>query len=316
MRSIQAKILILALITVALIGLFLLYGLPNNWEYALERRSYKVASILIVSCCVAYSSVVFQTLTNNKILTPSIMGFEAVYLLFQTLIVFIYGDKTFQIIKSTDNFFLSIGLTMAFAFLLFLFIFKKGKSNMYFLLLIGLVLGTLFGTVSSFLQLIIDPNDFFIIQGKMFASFNKINVDLFWYALGFLLLCFVIGFRQIKNLDLIALGRENAINLGLDYNKTVKLYLFIISVLVAVSTALVGPMTFLGILVTNLTYELFKTYKHAILIPACCLVSCVAVLGGQFFVEQVFNFNTTISIIINFIGGIYFMFLLLKAKKV
>lgn len=313
--SIQVRLLILVLICLGLSGLFLFFALPNNWEYALERRSYKVASMIIVSCCIAYSSVVFQTLTNNKILTPSIMGFEAVYLLFQTIIVFIYGDKTFQIIKTTDNFFISVGLMLLFAFFLFVLIFKKGKNNMYFLLLIGLVLGTLFGTLSSFLQLIIDPNEFLIIEGQMFASFNKINTDLFWYALGLMLICFIIGFKNIKNLDLIALGKDNAINLGLDYDKNIQLYLAIISVLVAVSTALVGPMTFLGILVTNLTYELFKTYKHSILIPACCLVSCVAVLGGQFVVERVFNFNTTISIIINFTGGIYFMFLLLKAKK-
>lgn len=313
--SIKNKIFVFVLITLVLSGLFLFYNLPNNWEYALERRGYKVASMIIVSCCIAYSSVVFQTLTNNKILTPSIMGFEAVYMLFQTLIVFIYGDKTFQIINNESNFFISIGLMLVFAFFLFVLIFKRGNSNMYFLLLIGLVLGTLFGTVSSFLQLVIDPNEFLIIESQLFASFNKINTDLFWYALAFMLLSFGVGFRKIKDLDLIALGKENAISLGLDYGKTIKLYLAIISVLVAVSTALVGPMTFLGILVTSLTYEMFKTYKHSILIPACCLVSCVAVLGGQFMVEQLFNFNTTISIIINFIGGIYFMFLLLKAKK-
>lgn len=310
------KIGVLSLLVLSLSSLFLFYQLPGNWEYALERRSIKVATMLIVSCCIAYSSVVFQTITNNKILTPSIMGFEAVYLLFQTLIVFIYGDKTFQMITSSGNFFLSIGLMLIFAFLLFVFIFKKGKSNMYFLLLIGLVLGTLFGTISSFLQLVIDPNEYLIIEGQMFASFNKINSDLFWYALVVMAGSFLVGFRKIRRLDLIALGRENAINLGLNYNKSVRNYLFLIALLVAVSTALVGPMTFLGILVTNLTYELFKTYSHAILIPACCLVSCIAVVGGQFLVERVFAFNTTISIIINFIGGIYFMFLLLKAKKV
>ena len=314
--STTSKIMILVLLTLSLSGLFLFYNLPNYWEYALERRGFKVASMIIVSCCISYSSVVFQTLTNNKILTPSIMGFEAVYMLFQTLIVFIYGDQTFEVIKNSENFFLSIGMMLAFAFLLFLLIFKRGNSNMYFLLLIGLVLGTVFSTVSSFLQLIIDPNEFLIIEQKMFASFNRMNFDLFWYALGFMLLCFVIGFRKLQNLDLISLGRENAVNLGLEYNKTIRFYLFIISVLVAVSTALVGPLTFLGILVTNLTYELFKTYKHHILIPCCCLVSCIAILGGQFLVEQVFNFNTTISIIINFIGGIYFMFLLLKVRKV
>lgn len=314
--STKAKIVVLILLTLALSGLFLFYSLPSSWEYALERRGFKVASMLIVGSCIAYSSVVFQTLTNNKILTPSIMGFEAVYMLFQTLIVFIYGDQTFQVIKNSGNFFISIGLMLLFALLLFVLIFKKGKSNMYFLLLIGLILGTVFSTVSSFLQLVIDPNEFLIVEQKMFASFNRMNFDLFWYGLGFMVLCFVFGFRKLQNLDLISLGRENAINLGLDYNKTVRYYLFIISVLVAVSTALVGPLTFLGILVSNLTYELFKTYKHIILIPCCCLVSSVAILGGQFLVEQVFNFNTTISIIINFIGGLYFMFLLLKVRKV
>lgn len=313
--SIKNKILILLLTTLILSGLFLFYNLPTNWEYAFERRSYKIASMLIVSCCIAYSSVTFQTITNNKILTPSIMGFEAVYLLFQTLLVFIYGDKTFNIINNTENFFLSIGFMLAFAFLLFQLIFKKEKNNLYFLLLIGLVLGTLFGTFSSFLQLIIDPNEFMIIENKMFASFNNINTHLFWYALIAMVISFTAGYRKLKNLDVIALGREKAISLGLNYNKTVRLYLFIIAVLVAVSTALVGPITFLGILVTNLTYELFKTYKHSLLIPACCLVCCITILGGQFIVEHIFNFNTTISIIINFVGGIYFMYLLLKVKK-
>src|SRR5690554_5233332 len=314
--NIKTKIFFLTIVTLVLSGLFLFYKLPNNWEYALERRGFKVAAMLVVGCCIAYSSVVFQTLTNNKILTPSIMGFEAVYMLFQTVIVFIYGDQTFQFIKNSGNFFISVGLMMVFALLLFVLIFKKGKSNMYFLLLIGLVLGTIFTTMSSFLQLVIDPNEFLVVEQKMFASFNRMNIDIFWYALGFMILCFVIGFRKLKHLDLISLGRENAISLGLDYNKSVKFYLFIIAVLVAVSTALVGPLTFLGILVTNLTYELFKTYKHSILIPCCCLISGVAIVGGQFLVEQVFNFNTTISIIINFIGGLYFMFLLLKVRKI
>src|SRR5690606_22313624 len=223
--STKAKIVVLILLTLALSGLFLFYSLPGNWEYALELRGFKVASMLIVGSCIAYSSVVFQTLTNNKILTPSIMGFEAVYMLFQTLIVFIYGDQTFQVIKNSENFFISVGMMMVFALLLFVLIFKRGKSNMYFLLLIGLVLGTIFTTVSSFFQLVIDPNEFLIVEQKMFASFNRMNIDIFWYALGFMILCFIIGFRKLQNLDLISLGRENAINLGLDYNRTVKFYL-------------------------------------------------------------------------------------------
>ena len=314
--SIKQKIALLILINLLIGGLFLTFDLPSNWSYALEKRSLKVAAMLVVSCSIAYSSLIFQSLTNNRILTPSIMGFEAIYLLFQTLIVFLYGDKTFTVINHSENFFLSVLFMLGFAVVLFRFIFKKGQNNLYLLLLIGLVLGTLFATVTNFLQLIIDPNEFLMLHGTIFASFNKINYHLFWYALALMIICFVIGARNFKYLDLITLGRENTISLGLDYFKTVRLYLFIISTLVAVSTALVGPITFFGIMVTNLTYELFRTYKHSILVPACCLISCIAVFGGQFLVEHLFNLRTTISIIINFAGGLYFMFLLLRVKKI
>ena len=295
-------------------GIFMFYGGIAS-EYIMERRAFKLITIVMVSCCVAYSSVIFQTITANKILTPAIMGFEAVYLLFQTAIVFFYGDKTFQVLNNDENFLLSVFFMMLFALLMYFLIFKKGNNNLYLLLLIGLVMGTLFSTLSSFMQLVIDPNEFSIIEGKMFASFNRINMNLFGLSIGTLALVFLIGHRYIKYLDVIALGKENAINLGVRYDRVVRLYLLLISVLVAVSTALVGPITFLGILVTNLTYELFKTHRHSILISACCVVSCISLICGQFLVENVFNFSTTISIIINFLGGVYFLFLLMKTQK-
>lgn len=305
----------LSLLALALVSGFLFLDLPENWGYALERRGTRIAAITIVSVAVAFSSVSFQTLTDNRILTPSIMGFEAVYFLFQTLIVFLYGDKTFQVIDQEGNFFLSILFMLGFALLLFTFLFKKGRNNMYLLLLIGLVLGTLFNTFSSFLQMVIDPNEFLTLQGRMYASFNNVNHDLLWYGAGTALVAMVIGGSNLKYLDVMALGRDNAINLGVDYFKKARLFLFLIAVLVAVSTALVGPMTFLGILVTNLTYELFKTHRHSILIPACTLVCILSLLVAQWIVERVLDFNSTVSIIINFVGGLYFMYLLFKTKK-
>lgn len=316
MKAITVKMGILIALALVFCAFFLAYDLPSDWHYAFQRRSLKILAIVIVSCAVAFSSISFQTLTNNRILTPSIMGFEAVYLLFQTVIIFLYGDKTFVSVNSKENFFLSILMMLGFALLLFALIFKKGKNNMYQLLLIGLVLGTLFHTLSSFLQLIIDPNEFLMLQGTLYASFNDINFDLIWYAVAALILCMILALPKLKYLDVLLLGRENAINLGVDYFKTARFFLFLIAVLVAVSTALVGPIVFLGILVSNLTYELFRSFRHHILIPACCIICIIAIMGAQYLVENLFNFNANISIIINFVGGIYFMYLLFKAKKI
>ena len=313
--SIKKNLVIAVLLMLSMAALFLFYRLGNNWEFALQLRSVKVIAILIVAASVAYSSVAFQTLTNNRILTPSIMGFESLYLLIQTLIVYMYGDETYKVLSSMDNFLVSVIGMIGFGLLLYFMIYKKGKDNIYLLLLVGIILGTLFSSLSSFMQLLIDPNDFFIVQGKMFATFNKINTDLLWPSSIILVVILFFGFRMAKYLDVMALGREQAINLGLNYNGLVKMFLVMIAILVSISTALVGPITFLGLLVTSLTYELFKTHKHSIIIAACCIVSAVALLAGQFIMERILNLSTPLSAIINMVGGLYFIYLLLKVKK-
>lgn len=315
MKQSSRQITLLLALTLLVVAVFFLYDLTGNLEYVLERRAYKIAALLLVAWSVGYSSLVFQTLTGNRILTPAIMGFEAVYLLFQTLIVFLYGDKTFRVLTESRNFGWSVLMMLGFAGLIYLFVFRREKNNMYFLLLTGLILGTLFSTLSSFVQMLLDPNEFSLVEARIFASFNKMNTDLLGYAAGACGLMLILAFRYHKYLDVLALGREQAINLGINYKRVVLVFLFITSVLVSVSTALVGPITFFGILVTNLTYELFKTHRHSVLLPACGLISSVTLVAGQFLVEKMFNMTTTISILINFIGGVYFLYILLTAKK-
>mgnify|MGYP000975954110 FL=1 len=312
----KAKLWIAAGALVAVIALYLFWQMGGSWQFALNLRYVKVLAILVVACCVAYSSVAFQTITHNRILTPSIMGFESVYLLIQTIVVFVYGDNTYRVLSDWGNFAISIIGMVGFAFLLYLLIYKRGKDNLYLLLLVGVVTGILFNSLSSFMQLLIDPNDFFIVQGKMFASFNKINRNLLGLASVIMLVTLYIGVRLARYLDVLALGRDQAINLGLNYNRMVQLFLALIAVLVSVSTALIGPITFLGLLVTNLTYELFRTYRHRVLITACCLVTGITLLGGQFVMERLFNLSIPVSAIINFAGGLYFMYLLLRVRKI
>ncbi|GEN32931.1 hypothetical protein ADA01nite_03910 [Aneurinibacillus danicus] len=121
--------------------------------------------------------------------------------------------------------------------------------------------------------------------------------------------------RFAKYLDVLSLGREQAINLGIDYDHVVKRLLIIIAILISIATALVGPITFLGLLVANVAYEFLKTYKHKYLIVGSIFISIIALLGGQLIVERVFTFSTTLSVIINFIGGVYFIYLLLRENK-
>ncbi|MFD2967817.1 iron chelate uptake ABC transporter family permease subunit [Sphingobacterium bambusae] len=309
------KFLMILLLLFVVAGLFMFYDVGANSNYVLSKRGIRLASMLVVGISVAFSSVIFQTLTNNRILTPSIMGYEAIFILFQTIIVFLYGDKAFKVISQQENFFYAVLLMLVFSVVMYLLMFGKQKRGMFYLLLTGMVMGTLFQTLSQFMHVLIDPNEFSIVQNFMFVSFAKMNTKLLSMASITMLLTIVYALYHARYLDVIALGREHAINLGLDYNKLVRRFMLVISLLVSVSTALVGPITFLGILVTNLTYELFTTRKHRWMLWICSVIACLCLVLGQFLVEHVLRFSTTVSIVINFIGGVYFMYLIWISRK-
>src|SRR5690554_3289160 len=150
----KTKISILVAIAVGVILLFLFYDL-NHWEYALPRRGTKVLAIVITGCAIAFSTVIFQTITNNRILTPSIIGFDSLYLLIQTFIIFSFGSMSIFAVNQNINFMISVSFMIVFAFIFYKFLFRGETHNIYFLLLIGLVFGTFFSSMSTFMQVLI-----------------------------------------------------------------------------------------------------------------------------------------------------------------
>ncbi|KAA9020010.1 iron chelate uptake ABC transporter family permease subunit [Niallia endozanthoxylica] len=308
------KIGILLLATAILIAIFLFTDIKGSWDYVLSKRTEKIAAMVLTGAAIAFSTVVFQTITNNKILTPSIIGLDSLYMLIQTVLIFAFGSMN-SLMSKNINFFISIALMGVFVGILYKIIFKREGNNLYFLLLIGIIFGTFFQSITSFMQVLIDPNEFMRIQDKMFASFNNINGDLLLISFILIILVTLYFLQFAKYLDVISLGKEQAINLGVDYDRIVKRLLIVVAILISISTALVGPITFLGLLVVNVTYQLFNTYKHSFLIFGSILVSIISLVGGQLIVERVFTFSTTLSVIVNFIGGVYFIYLLLKQRK-
>ncbi|MGE7933009.1 iron chelate uptake ABC transporter family permease subunit [Viridibacillus arvi] len=311
----STKMILLAAFAAVFCGLYLFQGLNGSYDYALPRRGIKVLAMAITGIAIAYSTVVFQTITHNRILTPSIMGLDSLYMLLQTVIIFFLGSGHIVVLNTKVNFVLSLVVMIGFALLLYKFLFRTGKQPIYFLLLVGIILGTLLGSITTFMQVLIDPNEFMRVQDKMFASFNNVSGDLVWFALIIVLVTMIYGWRMVRDLDVLSLGRDNAINLGVPYDKVVKRMLVISAILIASSTALVGPITFFGLIVANLSYQFFKTYKHTVLITGAGLMSLVALIGGQWIVERVFTFSTTLSVIVNFVGGIYFIYLLLRESR-
>ena len=311
----KKKLIFLSVIALALIAVFMLINASGHWNYVLKLRGKKVLAMIITGGAIAFSTVVFQTITNNRILTPSIMGLDSLYMLFQTFMVYIFGSASLNMMGKNVNFIISVGLMALFSMVFYKLLFRREGQNIYFLLLLGLIFGTLFQSLSTFMEVLIDPNEFQIVQDKMFASFNNINTELLVLSIVLMAGVAIYFARYAKYLDVIALGKDQAVNLGVDYDKVVKRMLVVVAILISISTALVGPITFLGLLVANVSYQFMKTFKHHFLIIGAMLLSVIALVGGQLLVERVFTFSTTLSVIINLAGGVYFLYLLLKESK-
>lgn len=140
-RNLKIIYLLVALLLV--IGVYMFTFTGAKLDFVLPRRGYKIAAMLLISFAIGYSSVIFQTIAENRILTPSIMGFDSFFLLIQSVLVFVYGDKTYQVLNTESNFLVSVGLMLVFAFLMYQLVFKKESKSIYVLLLVGLLLGTL-----------------------------------------------------------------------------------------------------------------------------------------------------------------------------
>ena len=312
-KKIYLKIGIMFSLALIAILLYMFHEIGPRPDFVLPRRGMRVLSMVLVSTAIAYSSVVFQTITNNRILTPSIIGFESIYMFIQTAIVFLFSTGAY-FVTGTANFLLSAFFMILFSLVLYKILFGGERQNIHLILLVGMILGSMFSSFTSFVQMIIDPNEFFILQNSMFASFNSINQEIIMIASIMIIATLLYSFHLNKYLDIIALGKENSIGLGVNHATFSRQYLLIIAILVSVSTALVGPITFLGVMVTNLTYQYLKTHKHRYTLITCVFMTIFTIITGQILISRIFNFSLNLSIIINFVGGIYFMYLLLRDK--
>src|SRR5690625_4051174 len=190
----KKKTIRLLVIAGLLVVLYVFYDLSRNISYILPRRIIKVVAIILTGGAIAFSTTIFMTITNNRILTPSVMGLDSLYLLIQTMIIFLFGSKSLVMMNSHLNYLLSIGVMVLFSLVLYRFLFRGEQNNIYFLLLIGIILGTFFSSFTSFMQVLIDPNEFMVAQDRMFASINNVNTDLVYFSFGLILFAVIYFF--------------------------------------------------------------------------------------------------------------------------
>ncbi|MCF6118068.1 iron chelate uptake ABC transporter family permease subunit [Mesorhizobium muleiense] len=310
----EGRLAMMAAVAVLVGVAFMTIGLRGDLAFVVELRAARLAAMVLVGVAVAVSTVVFQTVCANRVITPSIMGLDALYVFCQTALVFALSGFGVAGIDPRLHFLGNFTAMTSLALALFLPMLRR-RFDLTLMLLTGVVLGVLFRSLTTLLARLLDPNDFAVLQGTVFASFNAVEPDLLLLAGVITVAGVAIAWRARHVLDVLALGTDTAIGLGVAWRGTAAGLLVVVAALVSASTALVGPMAFLGLLVVSLTERIVGTNRHAILLPAAALTAIIVLVGGQTILQHALGGEGSLGIVVEFVGGIVFLAILFAGGR-
>lgn len=315
-RRLKTSMVVLAGLVLLFIGLYqFAFVNPKFFAYAMGLRLPRLAVILIAGFAISAAAIVFQTIIRNTIVTPCLLGMNSLYLLIHTAVVFFLGSGSLFAVNPVYAFAADVIVMGFVAGFIYYTIFQKTGGNVLYVLLIGTVLSTFFSSMQNSLTRIMDPNEYDALLNTLTASFTNVNAACI--IPGALLLAAIAWWlrKDLAILDVISLGREQAVSLGVDYERPLRRLMVGVALYIAVATALVGPLSFLGLITANVARRLFTTYRHTWLIAGSACVGMLILTAGQFVVEHVMVYAVPVSVFVTIGGGIYFLYLVLTAGK-
>jgi len=310
------------LITLIVLGLLASYGLlvyknpvpvdSPSFLPVVKRRMVALVAMIISAVCQSLSTVAFQSSTNNRIITPSLLGFEALYATIHTSTMFFFGATVFISLNNVGSFLFQVVVMVLMCLILYGWLLSGKYGNLQLMLLIGVIIGTGLRSISSFMRRLLAPSEFDVLQAKLFGSVSNANADYFPIAIPIVIVAAILIFAYAKKLNVLSLGKSASMSLGVNSRFGTIYTLVLVAILMSISTALVGPLTFYGFLVAAMTYMAVPTHDHRYIFPMALAIGFLVITGSYFFMYHVFRAQGVVSIIIEMFGGIAFLIVILR----
>lgn len=314
----RKKMIVMFVLFILAAALYMTVGVKFEnqklFEYSMKIRMPKLIAMMITAYAIGSAAIVFQSIINNTIVTPCLLGMDALYTMIHTILVFILGSGSALVVNANCSFLIDLVIMGVTATIIYSYLFKKTKHNVLYVLLIGTVLTSLFSSIQSTMTRIMDPNEYDTLLTTLVASFSNVNSEIMILSITVLLIVAIALRKELYILDVLTLGKEQAINLGVDYDASIRKLLLGVTLYIAVATAMVGPLAFLGLIIANLSRQLLRTYRHTQLISGSVLFGMIILIGGQLIVEKIFVYAIPVSVFITLFGGMYFLYLLLRRR--
>ena len=164
------------------------FGNSKLFAYSMRIRVPKLIVMLITAFAIGGASIVFQSIINNTIVTPCLLGMNSLYTLIHTAVVFVAGSASIVASNANLAFAVDVMIMGAAATVIYSWLFKKTKHNVLYVLLVGTVLTSFFSSIQSTLTRVMDPNEYDTLLNNLVASFSNVNSEIIVFCLALLAL--------------------------------------------------------------------------------------------------------------------------------
>lgn len=280
-----------------------------------KRRITAVIAMLIAAFCHSFATVAFQSVTNNRIITPSLLGYEALYSSIQTSMLFFFGAGALVSFTGTGAFFIQVAVMVTMSLILYGWLLSGKYGNLHLMLLVGIIIGAGLNAVSGFMRRMLAPSEFDLLQSRLIGSVNNADAEYFPIVIPLVLITAACLFFFSRRLNILSLGRDVATTFGVKYQASIIYTLVLVAVLMSISTSLIGPMTFFGFLIAMLAYQAAPTYDHRYIFPMAIAIGFGILTSAYFLLYHVFHAQTVVSVLIELFGGIIFLTVILRKRS-
>lgn len=280
----------------------------------LEFRLPRMVTALLVGAALATSGAILQSVSQNELADPGILGINAGAGLAVVLFIY-YFQGTESALGSTVfvlPFFALVGALTA-AFLIYTFAWKQGITPVR-LILVGVALNAGFGALMIVIQLRMDENDFmqatYWLTGNIWgSSWGSVLSILPW-----IFILIPIVWWKGRMLNIMRLGDPASVSLGIPVERS-RLLLLVLSVaLAAAAVSVAGSISFLGLVAPHIARRLVGP-RHQVALPAAALIGALILLFADMVARNVLApSEIPVGILVAILGAPYFLYLLLKTR--
>ena len=283
-------------------------------------RLPQALTALLAGAALAVAGLLMQTLFRNPLADPSMLGISSGASLGVGIVILLTGAISGTAVSSF-GWWSTIGVSLA-AFIgavLVLFVmlaFSSRMKNMTTLIIIGLMIAYLAGSITDILKFFSLKEDIhaFVIWGM--GSFSGVGTSKMPVFAISIIVGLIVTFFLSKNLNILLLGEMYAENLGLNIRKNSVIIILVSGYLTAIVTAYCGPIAFVGLAMPHIARFHFKSSDHRLLIPATMLIGMdMALICNLIARMPGFDGNLPVNAVTAFIGAPVVISVILKSRK-